>query len=256
MSSYSYEIVYESDLRIHPFSPESAYRQPNSWPQRLGLTRLTVCSTPERHCCRTGPRSCYAGWRIAAVSRISPPRAHRMVLTDGESIPSPTLMPRNPDQYPEELWGIEDPRITFIPELQQYAVAYTSYSKGDPGVISRPDERLSKPLSVTGSLCRRTTRTRPFLPYRIDGLWALVHRPMTPLGAHIWISYSPDLRHWGGHRIMMKARKGASSVTPIRSACLSPPIETDRGWLMLYHGVKHTGPRARSTGSASLFLTR
>ena len=37
-------------------------------------------------------------------------------------------------KYPEELWGIEDPRITYVPELQQYAVAYTSYSKGGPGV--------------------------------------------------------------------------------------------------------------------------
>src|SRR4026207_2260514 len=33
----------------------------------------------------------------------------------------PTLMP-NPKDYPEEVWGIEDPRITFVPELQQYAV--------------------------------------------------------------------------------------------------------------------------------------
>ena len=44
-----------------------------------------------------------------------------------------TLMP-DPDAYPEELWGIEDPRITYVPELQQYAVAYTSFSKGGPGV--------------------------------------------------------------------------------------------------------------------------
>src|SRR5713226_7750164 len=45
----------------------------------------------------------------------------------------PTLMP-DPDQYPEELWGIEDPRITYVPELKQFAVAYTSYSRGGPGV--------------------------------------------------------------------------------------------------------------------------
>ena len=32
----------------------------------------------------------------------------------------PTLIP-NPAQYPEEIWGIEDPRVTFVPELQQYA---------------------------------------------------------------------------------------------------------------------------------------
>src|ERR1051326_2664795 len=43
----------------------------------------------------------------------------------------PTLMP-DVEQYPEELWGIEDPRITYIPELKQYAIAYTSYSRGGP----------------------------------------------------------------------------------------------------------------------------
>ena len=53
---------------------------------------------------------------------------------DGWAIdPKPTLMP-DPIRYPEELWGIEDPRITWVPELQQFAVAYTSYSKGEPGV--------------------------------------------------------------------------------------------------------------------------
>ena len=52
---------------------------------------------------------------------------------DGWSIdPEPTLA-ANPD-YPEEIWGIEDPRITFVPELQQYVVTYTSYSRGGPGV--------------------------------------------------------------------------------------------------------------------------
>ena len=45
----------------------------------------------------------------------------------------PTLMP-SPTKFPEEIWGIEDPRITFVPELQQYAVTYTSYSRGGPGV--------------------------------------------------------------------------------------------------------------------------
>ena len=45
----------------------------------------------------------------------------------------PTLLP-NPERYPEELWGIEDPRITYVPELKKYAIAYTSYSRGGPGV--------------------------------------------------------------------------------------------------------------------------
>ena len=40
----------------------------------------------------------------------------------------------NPVEYPEEIWGIEDPRITYVPELEQYAVAYTSFARGGPGV--------------------------------------------------------------------------------------------------------------------------
>src|ERR1700680_1295014 len=44
-----------------------------------------------------------------------------------------TLM-HSPKDYPEEIWGIEDPRITFVPELQQYVITYTSYSRGGPGV--------------------------------------------------------------------------------------------------------------------------
>src|SRR5512134_1694648 len=47
--------------------------------------------------------------------------------------PGPTLSP-DIQSHPEELWGIEDPRITYVPELQQYAILYTSYSRGGPGV--------------------------------------------------------------------------------------------------------------------------
>ena len=75
---------------------------------------------------------------------------------------------------------------------------------------------------------------------------------MTPLGAHIWISYSPDLRHWGGHKVMMEARKGAWWDAN-KIGLSSPPIETDRGWLMLYHGVKHTASGALYRIGLALF---
>ena len=45
--------------------------------------------------------------------------------------PQPTLLP-DPANYPEEVWGIEDPRITWVPELDRYAVTYTSYSTSGP----------------------------------------------------------------------------------------------------------------------------
>jgi len=77
------------------------------------------------------------------------------------------------------------------------------------------------------------------LPRRIGGRWALIHRPMTALGAHMWISYSPDLRHWGSHKIILEARRGGWWDANKIGLC-SPLIETAKGWLAIYHGVRQT----------------
>ena len=55
----------------------------------------------------------------------------------------------------------------------------------------------------------------------------------------MWISYSPDLRHWGRHRLMLEARRGAWWDAN-KIGLSPPPIETSRGWLVFYHGVRHT----------------
>jgi predicted GH43/DUF377 family glycosyl hydrolase len=77
------------------------------------------------------------------------------------------------------------------------------------------------------------------LPRRINGEWALIHRPVGSFGAHMWISYSNDLKHWGTHRMMLEARRGAWWDANKIGLC-NPPIETPRGWLVVYHGVRHT----------------
>ena len=74
----------------------------------------------------------------------------------------PTFLP-DAEKYPEELWGIEDPRITYVPELKQYAVAYTSYSRGGPGVSLALTKTFASSRELA-SLCRRTTKTRRFCP--------------------------------------------------------------------------------------------
>ena len=149
----------------------------------------------------------------------------------------PTLLP-DPEHYPEELWGIEDPRITFVDELGKYAVAYTAYSKGGPGVALALTEDF-RSFERYGLIMQPEDKDAALLPRRVDGMHALIHRPAHDSGAHIWISYSPDLRNWGGHKLMLAARKGA--WWDANKVGLSPPlIETSRGWLMLYHGVRHT----------------
>jgi predicted GH43/DUF377 family glycosyl hydrolase len=144
----------------------------------------------------------------------------------------------NPVEYPEEIWGIEDPRITYVPELEQYAIAYTSFARGGPGV-SLALTKDFRSFERYGVIMPPEDKDAALLPRRIGGFWALIHRPVTTLGAHMWISYSPDLRHWGSHKVILEARRGGWWDANKIGLC-SPPIETSKGWLVLYHGVRQT----------------
>lgn len=157
---------------------------------------------------------------------------------DGWQIdPQPTLPP-DPEHHPEELWGIEDPRITYVPELHKYAIVYTAYTRDGPGVSLALTEDFHH-FERFGIIMSPEDKDAALLPHRIGDFWALIHRPVSAPGAHMWISYSSDLRQWGSHKLMMEARKGgwwdANKI-----GLSPPPIETPQGWLVIYHGVKHT----------------
>ena len=149
--------------------------------------------------------------------------------------PKPTFM-ADPENFPDELWGVEDPRITYVPELEQYAVVYTAYATGGPGVALALTKDF-KTFERFGVIMQPEDKDAALLPHRINGHWALIHRPVGSTSAHIWISYSSDLYNWGGHKIILEARLG--SWWDANKIGLSPPlIETSEGWLMVYHGVK------------------
>jgi beta-1,4-mannooligosaccharide/beta-1,4-mannosyl-N-acetylglucosamine phosphorylase len=88
-------------------------------------------------------------------------------------------------------------------------------------------------------------RNGVLFPRKIDGKFFMLSRPSddghTPFG-DIYVSQSPDMCHWGMHRLVM--RRGGSDVgqwwqrTKIGAGPI--PIETDDGWLMIYHGVMDT----------------
>jgi predicted GH43/DUF377 family glycosyl hydrolase len=149
----------------------------------------------------------------------------------------PTLLP-DPEHMPEELWGIEDPRITYVGELKKYAVVYTAYSRVGPGVALALTEDFHD-FEHYGMIMPPEDKDAALLPCRIGGKWVLIHRPVSAPGAHMWMSYSPDLRHWGSHRLMLEARHGgwwdANKI-----GLSPPPIETPQGWLVIYHGVRQT----------------
>jgi predicted GH43/DUF377 family glycosyl hydrolase len=85
-------------------------------------------------------------------------------------------------------------------------------------------------------------------PVKFNGLWAMLHRPVSRssmFGAHIWISFSPNLKHWGEHKEIIQAREGGWWDANKIGLC-SPPLQTKAGWLILYHGV-------RTTASGSIY---
>jgi predicted GH43/DUF377 family glycosyl hydrolase len=155
--------------------------------------------------------------------------------------PQPSF-PADPDHFPEELWGVEDPRITYVPELKLYAVVYTAYTRDGPGVALALTDDF-RTFDRYGVIMQPEDKDAALLPFRIDGNWALIHRPVSSPGAHMWISYSHDLQQWGSHKIMLEARLGAWWDAN-KIGLSPPPIATAQGWLTIYHGVRQNAAGA------------
>ena len=156
----------------------------------------------------------------------------------------PTLEPE-PDKHPEELWGIEDPRISWLDELGRWGITYTAYSRGGPLVaMALTDDFIN--FDRLGPVMPPEDKDAALFPRHINGKWVLVHRPIVTScvpGAHIWLSYSDDLVHWSNSQVLMNARRGGWWDASKIGLC-TPPLETAEGWLMLYHGVRRTASGA------------
>ncbi len=173
------------------------------------------------------------------ISHLTVARSHDG-FSDWRIDPGPTLFP-SPETHPEEIWGIEDPRITCLGDEDLWAVTYTAYSMGGP-LVALATTRDFRTFARQGPVMPPEDKDAALFPVPFGGRWAMIHRPVTSFptaGAHIWISFSPDLKHWGDHRIVIPARRGpwwdADKV-----GLSPPPLRTDEGWLVLYHGVKTT----------------
>jgi len=137
----------------------------------------------------------------------------------------------------EERWGLEDARIVWLEEQKQFAVTYVSFSEGGP-VVSLAITKNFKAFARLGSLLPPEDKDACLFPRRFNGRFALIHRPIVRGQAHMWISFSPDLKHWGDHRPLIKTRHAYWDCHRVGLAC--QPIETPHGWLLFYHGVRST----------------
>ncbi|HHY48080.1 MAG TPA: glycosidase [Firmicutes bacterium] len=153
--------------------------------------------------------------------------------------PEPTLLPDT--GYQEEQWGLEDPRIVWLEDRAEYAITYTSFSRGGP-LVSLMTTTDFVEFTRFGPLLPPEDKDAALFPCRFNNRYALIHRPIIRGEAHIWLSFSPDLLHWGGHRILIPARPGQWDGH--RVGLGTPPIKTDEGWLIIYHGVRMTASGA------------
>ncbi len=186
--------------------------------------------------------------RVEDLRGIS--QLHVARSSDGETNwrfdPEP-LLKADVDRDPEETWGCEDPRLTWLPERDEWAIAYTAYSRRGP-LVSIATTRDFRTAERLGPVMPPEDKDAALFPVRFGGRWAMIHRP-SPLrgGAHMWLSWSPDLRHWGDHRLLLEAHDGAWWDAG-KIGLGPPPLETAEGWLVMYHGVRLTsdGPIYRA----------
>ncbi|HZO97958.1 MAG TPA: hypothetical protein VFB42_11345 [Gaiellaceae bacterium] len=140
---------------------------------------------------------------------------------------------------PSERFGIEDPRITLCED--EYLIAYTAYSTGGP-LVALAATGDFRSFRRRGVLMPPEDKDAALFPCRFGGRFALIHRPVSSTPRHradIWLSWSPDLRHWGDHAVLLDAREGAWWDAH-KVGLNAPPLLTPQGWLLLYHGVRTT----------------
>ena len=173
--------------------------------------------------------------------------------------------------------GCEDPRVTFVEGLHRYVMTYTALSRSGPRIAFAVSEDLFHWTRLG---------LATFLPYdgiAFEGVdnkdasvfpvaipdasgrpaLAMLHRPLfpgtrpeetkirsepRPVDLHresIWISYCSmrELCHFTSHRRL------AAPVAPwerLKIGGGTPPVLTQHGWLVSYHGVGETARRDAS----------
>jgi predicted GH43/DUF377 family glycosyl hydrolase len=160
---------------------------------------------------------------------------------DGETIIDRSKEPVLSPAGPWEEWGCEDPRITAFDGT--YFVFYTAFSQTGPRIAlaSTSDFRNFKRYGLVGPDC--DDKDCALFPELIDGRVAIVHRiaPNIELDFLDSIeqmetsnSYWKDyLKHIDANTIMRPLWEWERKKVGIGP----PPIRTDAGWLIIYHGI-------------------
>jgi predicted GH43/DUF377 family glycosyl hydrolase len=162
-------------------------------------------------------------------------------LSDWVVEPTPLLAPE--PGVESEQWGFEDPRVTWVPERERFAITCTAYGPYGPAVYLAWTEDFHT-VERQGMIMPADDKNACLLPERVQGNWLLFHRPQLRVGPEagrggISCSRSTDLSNWSEPQEVMHPRSG-SYWDSLRIGLGPPPLKTSEGWLFCYHGVKET----------------
>ena len=147
----------------------------------------------------------------------------------------PFLVPASEGPFAEyEEFGVEDLRICPMPD-EGYLLTYSGYSRHGVRILLarthdfRTVERIA-PIS------QADMRNVVIFPQKFNGRYARLDRPHSEISPwSIWISYSEDLLYWGDSKVVMKPAPYHWDALKIGPG--ATPIQTESGWLHIYHGV-------------------
>ena len=127
-----------------------------------------------------------------------------------------------------------DPRVTWL-EDRYWVTWCNGYHGPTIGLAYTHDFETFRQLD---NAFLPFNRNGVLFPCRIGEKYALLSRPSddghTPFG-DIYYSESRDLVHWGRHRHVLGTVPWTWQSTKVGAG--PTPIETDEGWLLLYHGA-------------------
>lgn len=168
--------------------------------------------------------------------------AYEVSFADDVALSQQLLLPSAPD----ESSGLEDARfVRFVNDdgIAEYRATYTAYNGRTiaPRLLTSLDLRTFQAHMLTGPAARN--KGMALFPRLIAGRhWSLCRSD----GESNCLATSDDGLVWGAP-IMIQAPKAVWEVVQIGNC--GSPIETDRGWLVLTHGV---GPMRTYTIGAML----
>jgi len=151
-----------------------------------------------------------------------------------KAAPKPFMVPAKEPVFSDyEEFGVEDPRITCMEDA--YYITYSAYSKHGvrTGLAKTTDFKSVERFAL---ITQADYRNTVIFPEKINGRYVRLDRPHSEISPwSIWISFSPDLRHWGDSKLVIKPVQYHWDQMKIGPG--APPIRTDKGWLNIYHGV-------------------